>query len=148
MKLSNVINPIVKRNRRYGAITSQVVPLFSDRFNTTNKEFTKLKVNDDRVDAVTLETQDGKPVLFHKDFKAFGRKSSKHYGDLSFSRLGLKHGQVVTILGIGYLENRDSTYEVILITDRFVYLKDLSSGSVTEKSHKEIERMRRMNGLK
>lgn len=144
----NIVDSIKKRNYRYGAITNEVLPLFHDRFMCTNKEFTELTLDDKRIEKVQIETQNGKPVLFHKGFNESSEKGyGKHYGDLTFSKSGLSHGDVIKIKNEGYLENRDNIYEVILITDKFVYLKNLTGGWISKKSHEEIERMRNMGGL-
>lgn len=144
----NIIDLIRKRNYRYGAITNEVLPLFHDRFMCTNKEFTELTLDDKRLEKVQIETQNGEPVFFHKGFnESFEKGHGKHYGDFTFSKSGLSHGDVVKIKNEGYLENRDNIYEVILITDRFVYLKNLTGGCISKRSHEEIERMRSMGGL-
>lgn len=142
------IESIKSRNLRYGAITNEVLPVFHDRFMCTNKEFTELTEGDKRISKVTLETQGGVPVKFYKGFdESFEKGYGKHKGDLSFSKGGVTAGDVLKVSGGGYLENRNDIYEVILVTDRFVYIKNLGGNWFIIKSHDEIQRMRDMGGL-
>lgn len=145
---TKIINYIESKNLRYGAITREVLPVFHDRFMRTTKYFTELTEDDNRLSKVTLETQNGVPVKFRKGFyTSYEKGYGKHKGDLSFSKGGLTAGDIIKIVGAGYLENINDTYEVILVTDRFVYIKNLSSNGFIIESHEEIQKMREMGGL-
>lgn len=140
---------IKNRNYRYHSIVSQTLPLYHDRFKTTNKNTIKLEYGDYRLAKVNLESQDGVPIQFHKNF---GDNSNKNFckstGSLGFQKNGMEHGMVINIEGVGFLENEDSVYDVVLVTDEFVYMRNMEYNSVYPKSYREIEKMRSLNAFK
>lgn len=140
---------IENKSYRYHSIVSQTLPLYHDRFGTTNKNTVELSYGDDRITKLNLESQDGVPIQFHKDF---GQKSSKNFckstGSLDFQKNGIEHGMIINISGNGFLENEDSVYEVVLVTDEFVYMRNMEYNSVYPNSYREIEKMRSLNAFK
>lgn len=143
------LNYIENRKLTYGYIGRQILPVFHDRFRSTNKDFVELSEEARRIKKHGLETQDEVPVKFYKGFKEGlgGSKKGKHIGDESFSVGGMIQGKVVRIMGGGFLETTDDVYEVVLVTDKFVYMKNLRVNWITIKSHAEIERMTDMGGM-
>lgn len=137
-----------KHNYEYYSIVSETLPVYHDRFRTTNKNIVKLLETDDRFNKLMLEEQNGVPVEFHKEFK---EKSSKHFGKHTglsdFEVEEMKQGSIFEVKGEGFLENSNSVYEVVLVTDRYVYVRNLEYNFIYLKSYKEIKRMRDMNAL-
>lgn len=135
-------------NYRYHSIISQVLPVYHDRFRTTNKNTIKITADDDRMTKVNLESQDGTIIKFHKDFdNSSSGGFGKHTGLPSFQKDGIEYGMIVNINGNGFLENENSVYEVILLTDRFVYMRNLQYNSIYPHSYEEIERMKSLRAF-
>lgn len=144
--LSNVFKK--KYNYEYYSIISETLPIYHDRFRTTNKNIVKFLETDDRFNKLKLEEQNGIPVEFHKEFK---EKTSKHFGkhtglpDFQFE--DMKQGLIFEVEGQGFLENSSSVYEIVLVTDQYVYVKNLEHNLIYLKSYKEIKRMKDLNAL-
>ena len=148
-KLFNKINEINRRrNYEYYSIVSETLPIYHDRFRTTNKNIVKLSGTDDRINILKLETQNGVPVEFHKEFKENSSKHlGKHTGSSDFQVGDMKQGLILEVKGEGFLENMNSIYEIVLVTDQYVYTRDLEHNYIYPKSHKEIKGMKDMGAL-
>lgn len=148
-KLLNKIDEIDKiHNYEYYSIVSETLPIYHDRFRTTNKNIVKLLDTDDRFNKLTLETQNDVPIKFHKEFE---EKTSKHFGKHTglpdFQIEDMKQGLIFEVEGQGFLENSSSVYEIVLVTDQYVYVKNLEHNLIYLKSYKEIKRMKDLNAL-
>ena len=136
------------KNLRYGAISRQYLPQFHDKYMTKNKDFVELEENDRRIEKLTLEKQDGVPVMFYTGFKdGFDKNHGKHKGNPEFTVGGVTQGNLLRMVGGGYLGNLDDISEVMLVTDGFVYLKNLDNGGIIPYSHDEIETRRVSGGI-
>lgn len=138
-----------ERNYEYRSIISETLPVYHDRFKSTNKNTITLSEEDDRFTKVNLEKQGDTPVKFHKNFSDSGNKGfGKHTGELDFEMEGIRQGQIIEVDGCGFLENSNSVYEVILVTNKYVYLRNLEFNTIYPSSFKEIERMKDLNAFK
>lgn len=136
---------------RYGTIANEILPRFHDHFMSTNKEFLELEFDSKELFLHELETQDGVPVIFFKGFSniySYGKKLGKHKADLKFEVNGMKAGRVIKLSNQGYLGNHQSIYEIILVTDRFVYMKEVKGKYMSIKSHRELNEMEKFGCLK
>lgn len=144
--LSKIIKK--KYNYEYYSIVSETLPVYHDRFRTTNKNIVTLLETDDRFNKLRLEEQNGIPVEFHKEFN---NKISKHFGKHTglpdFQLEDMKQGLIFEVKGQGFLENLSSVYEVVLVTDEYVYVRNLQHNLIYLKSYKEIKRMKDLNAL-
>ena len=138
---------VTDKDYRLQAIMGEIAPLFSDRFETTYKVNVLLTKDDKRLPYVNLETQNGEPIKFHKDFDGYGKNKTEHKGDLDFEVNGMKADMVFTIERTGYLENSLNLYRVIVVTDKYVYSEMLSTGGVIIHSHNEIKKFKEMDAL-
>lgn len=143
--LSKMKNKIENKDYRFQAITSEFHPVFGDRFGVTNKRTVLLTEDDDLMGLTKLVSQNGEPVKFHKDFDRYSKNKYKHKGNLDFEINGVKSGMIYELKRTGYLENDNSMYEVILVTDDYVFTKLLGYGGIIIHSHNEIERFKNMN---
>lgn len=139
----NLLNRFRTRNYGYGSIVQEIIPVFHDRFKISNKTHKVFDKNDPLVNKLTMETQNGKKVQFHKEFEMNG----EFIGCLEFSRDEIRPGLIYRSAGTGFLENGNSLSEVILVTDKFIYSKDIDSDFINILSHDEVERMKSMNGF-
>lgn len=148
-KLLNKIDEIDKiHNYEYYSIVSETLPIYHDRFRTTNKNIVKLLDTDDRFNKLTLETQNDVPIKFHKEFEENSSKHlGKHTGSPDFQIEDMKQGLIFEVKGRGFLENINTIYEIVLVTDQYVYVRSLEHNYIYPKSYKEIKRMKDMNAL-
>lgn len=142
--IKNLVKKFKERNLVYGAITSEIVPVFNDSFGSTNKTFTEFNLLDDTKN-YPIEKQGEDPVIFKKGFETNGI----HHGDLEYMRNDLKAGMFIKVLNGGCLGNLTSVYKIVLITNNFIYLQDIESigDKVSIKSHEEIGRIREQDCL-
>lgn len=143
-----IIKDLIRKKKMksygYGAIVSEINPVFGNKFSMTNKEFAIVED-----EGVPLETQNGVPVKFHKNFHNYFEKGySKYEGCEDISFMGVSKGTILTISNMGYLENKTGKYKVLLITDRFIYIESISNGGMLIISHNELERIDSMGELK
>lgn len=142
------IEKVRDRNLIYGSIAREYLPVFHGKYMIKNKDFVELSEDDRRIEKLKLEEQDGVPVKFHKGFEdSFSKGYGKHKGNPEFTAGGITQGDVIRIAGGGYLENGDEIYEAILVTDRFVYMKNLTNDGIIPFSHDEIDMIRNMGGI-
>lgn len=151
IKIMQKKKEIRDRDYRYMAIPSETLPLYHDRFRSTNKNKIMLEKNDERVGKMLLESQDDNLIEFHKDFNDNPVKTKHpiklHDGNPEFTKEGMKQGDIYKVLGQGFLENQNSTYEVALVTNNYVFMKDLLSNNIYPYSYKEINRMKGYNAI-
>lgn len=161
-------NFLNKRHYRYLMITNEKLPVYHDRFQTTNKSiilvekqkvvsnssavlvegrvysdtFNEIKYKYKEVhSSVELECQNGKPVQVYKNFK-------RHTGDPNFELNGFKQGDIFTIKSLGYLGDIDVIERVFLVTDRCVFTKGVIDKRVTCYKNEELLRMKEYDALK
>lgn len=149
MKLvKSLLTKARERNMLYGAVVREYIPVFHDKYMSKNKD---LKIIEDLfVEHFKhqLETQNGIPIKFHKLFnETMYLPENFHNGDLSFEKNGRKVGMKITMNGQGFLGNLSNTYIVELVTDKYVYLKNIEYNIVTLKSHEELDTIQSMGGL-
>lgn len=145
-KLSKLVDK--EKNYAYRAIVSETLPVYHDRFRSTNKNTISIDETDDRFNKVRLESQGGTPVKFHKDFDYRESKNfAKHTGNEEFEMHGMKQGLIMKISGEGFLENENDIYEAVLITNEYVYLRNLRYNTIYPKSYEEIKRIKDYNAL-
>lgn len=70
IELKSKLSKLVDKEKHYvyKAIVSETLPVYHDRFKSTNKNTISIDETDDRFNKVRLESQGGTPVKFHKDF--------------------------------------------------------------------------------
>lgn len=130
-------------NYRYAYIKVHGVPVFADRYRLANKSLYSLKGTEELYRYVDKETQRGKEVLFHKNFYRFNRmkRNYKHKGDLGFNKDGLYVGDVFEVGNRGYMENVSVYMKIILLTDKYVYGRNIEDGFLGIYSYEEVKRM-------
>ncbi|HHT96358.1 MAG TPA: hypothetical protein GXZ90_00460 [Clostridiales bacterium] len=145
--LNKIVNKIKNRNYRYHCILSETLPVYHDSFRTTDKNVIILNQNDDRINRLRLESQNGKPVKFHREFDSNKRHLGKHTGNPEFTWNEIKQGQIYGVTGAGFLEDENHIYEISLITDEYVYFKNLEINYIYPRSYKEIKLMKELNAI-
>lgn len=141
--MKSIINKLFKRKHGYGAIVREVLPVFHCRFELTNKFHKVFDKDDPLVNSLTMETQNGVNVEFDMDFE----NNDKFIADSEFVVNEVKSGMIYETSNSGFMENIQSIHEVVLVTDRFVYSKNINFGGISILSHNEVEKMKKMNGF-
>lgn len=150
MELKSKLGKLVNKEKHYAyrAIVSETLPVYHDRFRSTNKNTISIDETDDRFHKVDLESQENIPVKFHREFNNNSNKNfAKHTGNKEFEMHGMKQGLIIKISGGGFLENENDIYEAVLITNEYVYLRNLRYNTIYPKSYEEIKRIKDYNAL-
>lgn len=127
MNIMKLFKKKPKVNYKYGAIVSEVIPMFHDKFRSSNKTFKLIDGN-----CSVIEAQNGKPIMFESSAEEvieYSSKDLKHTGCPDFTFNGMRENLMYVVHGEGYMENYKNTYKVVLVTDRFVYSKNIQSES-------------------
>lgn len=133
----------------YGAIIDEIIPVFHDSFETSNKEFLEIEQNSPLLKnekyLSKLESQNGVLVKFKEGFEYldFG----EHYGDPHFTKEGFVQEMKFKIHNAGYFRSKDLECKVVLVTDRFVYYRNLEEDYIDIISYNEIKEMMRKDSL-
>lgn len=161
--IKNIIKLFTKRNYRFLMVTGETLPIYHDRFQTTNKTIVLVERQEDipnsnatiikgrehssmfnnirreykksHIKNNILECQNGVPIQIYKNFK-------KHTGKPIVLGNGIKEGMAFKISKLGFLGNSEHIYKVFLITDRYIFCKDPIDEKVVCYSHQELQRMK------
>lgn len=132
----------------HGGVVKEYLPVFHDKYMNKNKDFQIIEDSFVENFKSYIETQNGVPIKFHKNFNdSFYLPEKFHTGDLNFELNGWKAQMKITISGQGFLENQTNDYTVELVTDKYVYLKKVETSSIILKSYEELETIKEMGGL-
>ena len=137
--INKIVNKVKEKHFRYVAITSKVLPLYHDKFRTTNKTV-KLIDKREGVMGISPERQDDIIVEIYKEYES-------HTGNPEFEVNGVREGDLYELRGLGFLGNIDITEEVFLVTNNYVFLKKAGENPLSCYTHAEIERMKNGNSL-
>lgn len=129
-----IVNKIIKRNHKYIGIRIIGVPRFSDKFNNTNKEIKQID-RDAKYVSMEIEKQGNHVIEVKKSIK-------KHNGNPAFEVNGVKQGNVYHTTGRGFLGNIEGTEEILLVTNNFVFIRNIDEGYENCHTHEEIARMK------
>lgn len=128
------------RKVKYGTVSEKVVPLFTNGFHKGNRHFTE--VDEEDLMEYDVETQNGIPVRFNTGFLETSKRNyGKHNGDKNFKVENLGQGFEFSLVD---MENKSNIYEVLLVTDEYVYINDPVNEGIIIKNHKELRDLKYM----
>lgn len=152
--IKKMVKQFKERNLVYGYISREIVPVFHDGLKTTNKTFLEFNTffsnKDSELKEIPFESQNGKLVKFYKGFMGDiynPKNTGKHMGDVNFSMNGFKQGLSYRKSDIAFVD-KGSLYEVVLVTDKYVYSKNLESGVISIYKHEEMLKFKESGWLK
>ena len=137
--INKIINKVKEKHFRYVAITNKILPLYHDKFRTTNKTV-KLIDKKESIMGISPEHQDDIIVEIYKDYEI-------HTSNPEFEVNGVREGDLYEFKGLGFLGNIDIIEEVFLVTNNYVFLKKAGENSISCYTHDEIGRMKSGNSL-
>lgn len=122
---------------KYLVIEREVIPIFTDRVNRSNKIWRLDNIENKDIDN-NLETQDGKPIYIKKNFEGTGKGC---IFNKDFTKKGFHFGQKLHFKNQGFLGNISSIKKVVLVTDKYVYTQMKKGSIVSSYNYKELEKM-------
>jgi len=126
------------RNYKYIGVKVKGIPMFPDRFNRPNKDIVLVGKNEKYV-SVIVQKQGDKVIQVHEKFT---HGKVKHNGDPEFEVNGVRQGQVYHLTGLGFMGDLEFMRKVILVTNDYVFLRDLEYGGINCSTHDEVKEMK------
>lgn len=159
---------LTKKHYRFLMIANEILPIYHDKFRTTNKTivlvenqekvfgsvavvvegreysktFNEIRSKYKKVHTnINLECQHGNPIQIYKNFK-------KHTGDSNFTLNDFKEGMILEINGLGFLGDIKVVKNIFLVTDKHVFVQNILDKGVGCYNHEELQRLKKYGSLK
>lgn len=167
MAINRLLRFLIRRNYRYLMITNEFMPIYHDKFQTSNKTIVLVEKQNkisgssalvvegreysstfDEIrykykkaySEIRLESQNDNLIQIYKNFK-------KHTGDPNFELNGFKEGITLEIKGLGFLGDINIIENIFLVTDKYIFTKGAINKGMSCYKHEELQRMKERGAL-